>query len=178
MCPQREQQQSLSFLQQLATQFAEFGWQAGPLEQGFRDKVARMLGTMRTSVEASPWYQNGKNFAKEQPVVAAVLFAFGLAIGTPILCFLGFIALTVLIGIGSFVLIEGTLLTFALLILGGCLLFTAVFAGSIAVTTLAVFYVLQRLRGAVNHVVTTRLRPVVIGGQPQPQKPEELVHSD
>jgi len=190
MCPRRVKKDELSFLQLIGSSFTDFQWEAGNFEAGVRERVSTVVTRFRALTTNSPFIDGCKAYARTNPLSTLVIAGFLITIGVPITAFIGFTVTAVLIGIGSFVVIEGTLITVALFILGSCLLATLVVAGSFTVCTLTVFYLLNKARTTVSdafrRVLVSRVDNAGVGvkveaesnGAPNGNGAAELVQSD
>jgi len=167
MCPRRVKKDELTFLQMIGSSFTDFQWEAGNFEAGVRERVSTVVTRLRSLTTNSTFIDGCKQYARANPLSTLVIVGFLICIGIPITFFIGFAITAVLIGIGSFVIIEGTLITIALFILGSCLVVTLVVAGSFTVCTLLLFYILNKAKttasDAVKRVLTGRVDN--IGGQ-------------
>jgi len=124
MCPKR----SASLFDVVGSgvnQLREMGWETGTFEQQFRDRF-QQIGRRVSSIQLPPvvnsWIQSGKKYAKENPMTAVTLLALAVSCALPVVAFLTFALITLLVTFTGFLFVEGTILGVAACVLGGALL--------------------------------------------------------
>jgi len=106
-------------------QLRELGWETGTFEQQFRDRF-QQIGRRVSSIQLPPvvnsWIQSGKKYAKEHPMTAITVLALAISCALPVVFFLTFALITLLVTFTGFLFVEGTILGVAAVVLGGALL--------------------------------------------------------
>jgi len=132
----------------------ELGWETtGTFEQQFRDRF-QQFGRRVSNIQLPPmvnkWIDGGKKYAAEHPVVAMVALALAVSCAIPVVVFLSFALITLLVTFTGFLFVEGTILGVAALVLGGALVIIGGITLSIVSSVLICYFIATKLYTAVT----------------------------
>jgi hypothetical protein len=132
----------------------ELGWETtGTFEQHFRDRF-QQLGRRVSNIKLPPvvnkWIDGGKKYAADHPVVAMVALALAISCAIPVVIFLTFALITLLVTFTGFLFVEGTILGVAALVLGGALVIIGGITLSIVSGVLICYFITTKLYTAVT----------------------------
>ncbi|XP_021968480.1 uncharacterized protein LOC110863469 isoform X2 [Folsomia candida] len=127
-------------------QLRELGWETGTFEQQFRDRfqqIGRRVSNIHPVVNS--WIQFAKNYAAENPMTALTALALAITCAIPVVVFLTFALITLLVTFTGFLFVEGTILGFAAMLLGGILLVVGGITLSFVSFVLVSYFVITKI---------------------------------
>jgi len=154
MCPTKRSTSLFDVVGSSVNHLRELGWETtGTFEQQFRDRfhqLGRRVSNMQLPPVVNKWIDGGKKYAAEHPVVAMVALALAISCAIPVVVFLTFALITLLITFTGFLFVEGTILGVAALVLGGALVIIGGITLSIVSGFLICYFIATKLYTAVT----------------------------
>lgn len=126
----RDTQQELLLGSGVNNTLREFGLETGLIEQQVRDRFQRFgqrMSSFRVPPAVNSFWESCKKYAAENPMMAMTILALVITCAAPVIVFLSFALITLLVTFIGFLFVEGTLLGIASVFLGGVLLIVGFF---------------------------------------------------
>jgi len=129
-------------------QLRELGWETGTFEQQVRDRFqqfGRRMSTIHLPPVVNTWVESAKSYAAENPMTAVTILALAISCAIPVVMFLSFALITLLVTFTGFLFVEGTILGVAAVVLGGSLLIVGLITLSFVSAGLVAYFVVAKI---------------------------------
>ncbi|XP_041362415.1 uncharacterized protein LOC121378352 [Gigantopelta aegis] len=114
-----------------------------PVCQDGEEDISTMVRSLSEYLELDKRASAAKDYALDHPVITVFWIVTTAMCGIPIICFFTFVFATILFSVAGFVLIEGTIVTIAALLLGAALLIAGLLSLGFSLTIVMAFLAIQ-----------------------------------